>query len=221
MNKIILILYFLTIHCLLLSQNEYGHQWLFENFNTIDFRTNSAITGQIQPYPRYNSGASFSSNMCDKSGSLIMQTGGCLIVNKNFILMKGGESINSRSTALLGWCKPNDQYGYFPFQQNNIFLNYPNDTTKYLLLNIDFDTLFPLESNIILLPPHLFYHVIDMTKENGDGEVVEKFKIAIQDTLSRGYLTAVKHSNKRDWWVVIPKFKSNCFFIVPSAENAT
>jgi hypothetical protein len=219
MNKFTLFLYILFFSITLNAQNKYGHQWLFTNFNTIDFRYDSAGTGQIQPYPLYNSGASFSSNICDKNGNIIMQTGGCLIINKVFNLMKGGENINSRSTALLGWCKPNERGGYFPFKQNNLFLNYPNDTTKYFLINIDFDTLFPLDSNIILLPLHLFYHVIDMSKENRDGEVIEKFKIAIQDTLSRGYLTAVKHSNNRDWWVIIPKFRSNCFFIVPITVN--
>jgi hypothetical protein len=219
MNKVILYIFFQILNQTLIAQNQYGHQWLFDNFNIVDFRNDSTIAKQISPYPLYNSGASFSSNICNKEGNILMQTGGCLLLSKTFALMKGGENINSRSTALLGWCKPNERDGFFPFEQNNLFINHPNDTNKYLLFNIDFDTLFPFGSNILMLPPHLFYHTIDMTKENGNGEVVEKFKIAIQDTLSRGYLTAVKHSNKRDWWVVIPKFKSNCFFVVPVTAN--
>ena len=133
--------------------------------------------------------------------------------------MKGGDSINSPSTTLLGYCKSGERGGYFPFKQNNIFVTHPSDSTKYLLFNVDFDTLFPNGSNIIFMPPHLFYHTVDMTRDNGNGEVIEKFRIAVQDTLSRGYLTAVKHSNNRDWWVIIPKFKSDCFFVVPVTSN--
>jgi hypothetical protein len=215
MNKIILVLCFLFINHLLFSQNKYGHQWLFDNFNTIDFRFDSAIVGQIQPYPTYNRSASFASNMCDKNGIISMHTGGCYVINKVFKLMKGADSLNTRSTALIGYCKPGEPGGYFPFKQNNIFINYPDDSSRYLLFNMDFENLFPNGSNILMLPPHIYYHTIDMARDNGNGEVVEKFKIAIQDTLSRGYLSAVKHSNNTDWWIVIPKFKSNCFFVVP------
>jgi hypothetical protein len=215
MKKIIIFLFFICFVNITHAQNKYGHQWLFDNFNTIDFRTDSVITGQIQPYPIYNRGASFTSNMCDKNGSIIMQTGGCYIINKDFKLMKGSDSVNTRSTALIGYCKPGEPHGYFPFKQNNIFITYPSDSSKYLLFNMDFENLYPNGSNILMLPPHIYYHSVDITKENGNGEVIEKFKIAIQDTLSRGYLMAVKHSNNRDWWVVIPKFKSNCFFVVP------
>lgn len=219
MNKLILIIYFLFLNYLLSAQNKYGHQWLFQSFNIIDFRNDSVVTGQLQPYPNYNKGASFSSNICDRNGNIIMHSGGCYVINKKFSLMKGGDPVNVRSTYLLGYCKPGDPDGYFPFQQNNLFINYPNDSTKYLLFNIDFDTLFPFPSPIIFLPPHLFYHVIDITKDNGQGEVVEKFKIAVQDTLSRGYLTAVKHTNNKDWWVIIPKWKSDCLFVVPITSN--
>jgi hypothetical protein len=219
MNKTIIFLCLVYSYNTLFAQNKYGHQWLTEGFNTLDFRADSVVTGQILPYPVYNSGASFSSNICDRNGMFLMHTGGCYVINKSFKLMKGADSVNTRSTVLTGYCKPGEPHGYFPFQQNNIFITYPNDTTKYLLFNMDFEKLFPNGSNILMLPPHIYYHTIDMTKDNGLGEVVDKFKIAVQDTFSRGYLTAVKHSNKRDWWVVIPKFKSNCFFVVPVTAN--
>ena len=219
MNKTTLFIYSLFLSYTLTAQNKYGHQWLFENFNTVDFRGDSIVIGQLQPDPLYNIGAAFASNLCDKNGNIIMQTGGCYVINKAFALMKGGDPVNVQSTSLLGYCKPGDPHGYFPFKQNNLFINYPNDSTKYLLFNMDFDTLFPFPSNIVFLPPHLFYHVIDMAKDNGHGEVVDKFKIAIQDTLSRGYLTAIKHSNNKDWWVIIPKWKSDCFFVVPVTSN--
>ncbi len=213
-SPILLYLLFLNVYSAA-AQSKHGHQWLFENFNTIDFRNDSTIVGQIFPYPRYNTNASFSSNICDKNGNMIMQTGGCYVLNKAFLLMKSG-FINTSKTESLGYCLSNETDGYFPIQQNNIFINYPNDSTKFILFNIELDT---LPSFTIPLSKYLFYHVIDMTKDNGQGEVVEKLKIAIRDTLSRGNLSAIKHSNNRDWWIIMPKINSDCIFVVPITSN--
>jgi hypothetical protein len=45
-----------------------------------------------------------------------------------------------------------------------------------------------------------------MTKNFGKGEVIEKKSIISADTLKAGELTAVKHANGRDWWIINPGY---------------
>jgi WD40 repeat protein len=49
----------------------------------------------------------------------------------------------------------------------------------------------------------MWYSIIDMTKNNGQGEINPiRISILHKDTLTPGKITAVKHGNGRDWWVL-------------------
>lgn len=41
------------------------------------------------------------------------------------------------------------------------------------------------------------------------GRVVEKNISVIKDTLTYGRITAIRHANGRDWWIMVPQFYSN------------
>ncbi len=64
------------------------------------------------------------------------------------------------------------------------------------------DSLYYLFSNGVTTPYGLMYSVIDMRGNSGLGAVVQK-----NISLSSGYLvdcvTAIRHGNGRDWWVII------------------
>ncbi|MEZ4988227.1 MAG: hypothetical protein R2795_24900 [Saprospiraceae bacterium] len=51
--------------------------------------------------------------------------------------------------------------------------------------------------------------VVDMSANNGNGRVVEKDFPLIVDTLDAGKITACRHGNGRDWWIVVPYFRSD------------
>ena len=140
----------------------------------------------------------------------MFQSGGCYILNKKFDIMKNGDSINS-NTTYRGWCQFMDGDGTFPMVQSNITLPFPKKDSFYLSFNLDAEYNFLYKG---FIPAHLFYHIIDMRQENGLGAVVEKKKIAIQDTLSRGHITMTKHSNNTDWWIIVAQYLSNCIFTV-------
>src|SRR5438093_11769444 len=59
---------------------------------------------------------------------------------------------------------------------------------------------------------YLYYSKIDMNLNGGYGGVVNKNVIAIQDTLTPGKITACKHANGRDWWVLVPRVNSNIYY---------
>jgi hypothetical protein len=51
----------------------------------------------------------------------------------------------------------------------------------------------------------LSYHIVDMDANNGKGKVVERNKILMQEArLSHNRMSAVRHANGRDWWLIKP-----------------
>ncbi|MBV6443638.1 MAG: hypothetical protein EPGJADBJ_05421 [Saprospiraceae bacterium] len=96
-------------------------------------------------------------------------------------------------------------YGY-PATQAVIILPLPDTQNVYLMLDgVHKD----ISTDIIT--ERLRYSVIDMSFNNGLGKVTQK-KATIEnstDTLNVGLLTAVRHGNGKDWWVITTKYESN------------
>jgi WD40 repeat protein len=51
-----------------------------------------------------------------------------------------------------------------------------------------------------------------MALDNGYGAVTEKNVLAFQDTFPSDFLTAARHGNGRDWWILLPKFNSKRYY---------
>ncbi|MCX6292183.1 MAG: T9SS type A sorting domain-containing protein, partial [Bacteroidetes bacterium] len=60
---------------------------------------------------------------------------------------------------------------------------------------------------------HIYYSEIDMSLNSGLGAVTSKNNVLLNDTLIPGRITAVKHGNGRDWWVVFHKGHMSRYFI--------
>lgn len=58
--------------------------------------------------------------------------------------------------------------------------------------------------------PGLYYNVIDMSKKQGEGEVIRK-NIRLLDSAGEK-LTVTYHCNGKDWWVVSHSWKKNIFY---------
>jgi hypothetical protein len=127
--------------------------------------------------------------------------------------MKNGDSITG-NWVLQNWCDYND----FPLKMNNTILPYPNNPKKYIIFNHDFVDPFGI-GGPLPVPMHLYFHIVDMSLDNGLGEIVAKKQVALEDTIGRGYLQAVRHANGSDWWVIDPKWNSNCYFVLPVTSN--
>ncbi|MBK9717275.1 MAG: hypothetical protein IPO85_07155 [Saprospiraceae bacterium] len=65
-----------------------------------------------------------------------------------------------------------------------------------------------LQAQTIYLSDTLFYSTINMNLRGGLGDVVDKHKILLADTISLSYMTACRHANGRDWWFLIAEFDS-------------
>ena len=61
--------------------------------------------------------------------------------------------------------------------------------------------------------PELLYTYVDMTGNNGRGRVTVKNKAIFKTTkIVSGYLTACKHANGRDWWLIQMEQDTNIYF---------
>jgi hypothetical protein len=53
---------------------------------------------------------------------------------------------------------------------------------------------------------------IDMSKNNGKGEVVIKKTPILKDSINGTYVNACKHSDGKQWWLLQPRMFANCFW---------
>lgn len=121
--------------------------------------------------------------MSDKRGNLLFYSDGITIWNKNNEIMLNGSNLTGSFTAA----------------QAGIVINYPGDANKYIVFAID-----------QWYRGGLAYSVVDMTLDNGLGGV-ELFPDGKNYRLLEGALgamgesvTAVRHSNLVDFWLVAP-----------------
>lgn len=151
-------------------------------------------------------------SMCDKNGNILFYSNGCRIVNASGEVMYNGDSINP-GIIQDSYCS---SASGSPLRQGTIAVPSPEGDSIYYVFNLDFDLPYLSDPNFnSLAPMRLFYQKIDMAQDSGFGAVVLKNQIAVLDTFSRGNIQACRQTNGRDWWVVVPKSHSNCYFIVP------
>lgn len=112
-------------------------------------------------------------------------------------------------------------FAYYPGPQNSIVLPYPgNDdgnSNRYYLIHKRQELVY--EPNIEVSIPELLYTYIDMSGNNGRGTIIEKNKAVFKTTnIVSGYLSACKHTNGKDWWLVQMEEDTNVYFKVLVSE---
>lgn len=139
----------------------------------------------------------------DKDGQLLFYTNGCKIANWQHQIMSNGDSLNPGKTYN-DYCKNN---GSYPVVQGHLILPWPESEHRHILFHMR------IADGFDLLKTEMLSSVVDMSLENGLGGVIPKYKnqIAVDDTLAP-MLTAVRHGNGRDWWVVVPRNASNGYY---------
>jgi Secretion system C-terminal sorting domain len=177
----------------ILGQGFYNHAWLLGSYifptdpkGRIMFdSTGYTHYPETRKMPFWGTEAT----ICDKQGDFLMSTNGIWIANSNNDTMLNGGGL-SPSYLTQNWA-----FG-IPLGYGATFLPFPGDSTKYILFHLTRLGQFAID------PTELDYSIIDISGDNGFGEVISKNNILIADTLSWG-ITACKHANGRDWWIVI------------------
>lgn len=142
------------------------------------------------------SGGFVSSNVsiCDYEGNLQFYANGCEIANFTHDIIENGTDIN-----------PGKIYDESCGGASGSYLSYgatlilpiPDKPGEYYYIYDHVSELYA--------PDGLFYAHIDMNANGGLGKVLEKYVelLPIPTALSV-YITAVRHGNGRDWWIVVP-----------------
>ncbi len=137
--------------------------------------------------------------VCDKNGQLLLYATGCNIVNSNAEIIKNGQNITPDSWLIDGgWCPDN-----YPALNSLLFLTDPSSDTLYYLLSSGF-----LPTNEWGIINNRLY-----ISRMSVSEVYERNVLYCQDTIYDGQLTACRHANGRDWWIVLNKTNTNRYFI--------
>jgi hypothetical protein len=161
----------------------------------LDFNHDIASPEYFNIYCSASEPAILSSNL----GKLLVYSEGCRIYNSLHEVMIGGDSINFGET----W-KSNCYYGY-PGIQNKLLLPWPGDTSMAILFHIKIAD--------DLSTSYLLYSTLIINKEYPNGIVTQKNKYLLNPGLT-GAITATRHANGRDWWILLPERKSNRFFSI-------
>lgn len=141
-------------------------------------------------------------SICDTTGQLLAYTDGCRIYNRSHVLMLNGDTLNP-GKVFNSFC---DQGGY-PVWQACLFLPDPGNSDHYYLLHLrDDDWLWN--------PMDFMYSIVDAKGDNGLGEVVTKNNIVFSDSIwLSNFISATRHANGRDWWIVTPQRLSPGFHV--------
>lgn len=211
---------FYCVSNILYAQSKYDYNWTIGydtsdfdetgNVILIDFNQDTVKVNTVKTVKSFASDGS-PTTMSDASGNIIFYTSGCYVVNAQHKIMLNGDSINPGYIQQY-YCP----FGNSPIQDGAIAIPWPDSPNHYLLFIKDYASImFPGEPmSFNGGSPHLYYNVIDMTKDNGLGAVVLKNQVAVEDTLCPNSIEACLHANGRDWWVLVAKGHTNCFYAV-------
>ncbi|MDQ3142673.1 MAG: PKD domain-containing protein, partial [Bacteroidota bacterium] len=144
----------------------------------------------------YEANASIS----DQHGNLLYYTNGYDVEDANFKKAQGATNLGTRY-----WGD-----GGLVCNQGVMFLPMPSNANNYFLFYV----------NKVLNSPNFYVLDLKYLIINSDTNKVVKKGVVVHDTLNEGFLSACKHANGRDWWIVLNKAKTNIFykFLITDSE---
>lgn len=136
-------------------------------------------------------------SISDANGNLMFYTNGLNVYNRNHVVMTNGAGLNGHQSST----------------QSAIIVQKPLSNTIYYIFTADAD----------VGPDGIQYSEVDMSLSGGLGAVTANKNILMR-TPSCEKITAVRHCNNRDVWIVTHDWGSNSFrtwLITPAGVNMT
>ena len=188
-----------------------NHVWLHGEINITDSVTthpkakilytqsSTTVVGEQRILPVSGTQAT----ICNKNGDFLFASNGCFIMDASEDTMQNGGGLNPGLFAN-SYCSNTTG---LPMSGANLIIPYPGDSSKYVLFHQVGNYISQLNST------ELFYSVIDMNLNAGLGGVVpgQKNIVAFTGNISWG-ISACKHGNGRDWWIVAFEDNSNLIY---------
>jgi gliding motility-associated-like protein len=118
--------------------------------------------------------------ICDRNGDLLFYMDNTNLFDKSHKNMKGSNTNNF----------------WYGSSAMNLILPLPDSDSIYYIFTPEWDN----NLNNKLNPTQMHYHIVNMNRNNGLGELVTAKQFLLDSTSER--VAAVKHCNGKDWWVV-------------------
>ena len=165
------------------------------------------VNGSPEPYIETRKLSMFVTNasISDTLGQLLFYTNGQWIANRNHDTLSNSENFNP------GYATDVYYYAGLGITEGTIIIPKPDTQFLYSLFYVTFEQV-EVDDIIITQPLHLSYSEIDISQDSGMGEMTLKNVLLIEDTLTQGFLTATKHANGRDWWIISHEYSTKRFY---------
>ncbi|MBX7139873.1 MAG: T9SS type A sorting domain-containing protein [Chitinophagales bacterium] len=147
-------------------------------------------------------------SICDTAGNLLFYTNGQWIANRNHDSLQNCNNFNPGYASDVYYTLNGISTG-LGIVQGAIVLPSPVGANLYDLFYVTFEFI----NNFKAQPFHLSHSVVDMTLDSGLGGITVKNELLVEDTLTNGRLTACRHGNGRDWWIVSHQFNTSQYYI--------
>jgi len=172
----------ITLFLFIITILSYGQN---KSANNWYFGNHAVITFNTQP-PTAIPGSAMntlqhSSSISDSNGNLLFYTDGITVWDKTNAIMPNG-------TNLKGDCD-------LPFGERVIIIPYPQNVNLYYIFCISFSG--------------LYYSVIDITLNNGNGDVLNTEKNIFIESDVKNFLTAVGNEISNTYWLLIQRGGAN------------
>lgn len=141
------------------------------------------------------------STISDDQGNLLFYTNGVYIADASHDTMFNGSGINPGAYA-----------NFVPegllIPQGTLILKKPGNDSIYYMFHNTADS-YPANEAYSF---SLYLSVIDINGNGGLGNVLLKNHVLISDSLNVGKITACRHANGRDWWVICHRANSDKYY---------
>jgi hypothetical protein len=186
---------------------KYDYNWTLgdwfdgEGHNIINFETNppTIYTKNTKMY--------FATNVMsasDSIGNLIFYSNGLYIRNRKDSLMKGSEDFNYPDYIILRKHLVLNFGCDASILNNMFFIPVPKKNNEYIIFHKSFELINKFHIQ------NLYFTTIDMTLDNGNGEVTS-INVRLRQNIDGMALT--KHANGEDWWLITCDYLSDEFFV--------
>lgn len=190
---IIIVSIFIVYANVLLAQGE-NNEWHFGRKYALDFSQNPALLKESNIMTMEASSA-----VSDEQGNLLFYTMGSRVWDKNGDLMPN-------SIGMLGNGPFNPQTGD-PIGSNNngvAIVRNPANKNQYLV--------FCGDPHEVLIDPKVYYSIVDMTLNNGLGDVLPATKNQILMTNNSENMAVVKGADCNSFWIIVQELSTKNFY---------
>ncbi|MBS1612341.1 MAG: hypothetical protein JST49_05925, partial [Bacteroidetes bacterium] len=166
----------------------------------LDFNVQPVAVGYDSIYMNFDfTNVSF----CDSSGNLLFYSNGMYIANSLGDTIENGNNINAGVFHDL-W--ESEETGYRAIQ-GILALPVGGLRDKYTLLH----TFYENSQNVYAFVKSILMSQVDMAANMGFGKIDFTNQALMADVLGQS-ISATKHGNGADWWVIAQKRNTNCFY---------